>query len=375
MNSDNDSGNSLQPIKTIGILGGGQLAMMMAQAAKKIGVNTLVLDASADACAGSVSELITAEFHDPTALQVLSERCDVITIDFENVPTATLQAFSDDLPCYPQAEFLTVVQDRWLEKTMLRESGIPTPDFFMVDSRPDLLSAVEQTGYPAVLKTRRFGYDGKGQMILRQPEDLEHAWRRFEGHALILEAFVNYDRECSIIAVRNRAGEIDYYPIADNAHTDGILHQSRAPSALADDHLISTAQRYIKQLLDDNQYVGVLTLELFVVGEQLLANEIAPRVHNSGHWSIEGTKCSQFENHIRALADMPLGDTSAITETLMINCIGQMPDVSMFNQAGLTVHDYGKAPRAGRKVGHITLTNTDADALLAMAAEIEQKMR
>ncbi len=348
----------------LGIIGGGQLARMMAQAADKLNIKTIVLDPSADACAGQVTRLVQAEYDDQAALKRLADQCDVLTFDFENVPADSFKSLLAHCRICPGADILETAQDRLSEKTLFRELGIAVGGFYEINSRPDLLAAIAQTGYPAVLKTRRFGYDGKGQQVLRQPEDLEHAWRRFEGHALILEQFIAFDWECSIIGVRNDDGEVHFYPLTRNHHNSGILDFSRAPIPNLDSQLQHTAQQYLQQIMGKFGYVGVLALELFVVDGQLLANEIAPRVHNSGHWTIDGAVCSQFENHVRACCGLPLGSTEANGESLMVNWIGEVPAIEKHDQInGLYWHDYGKQAREGRKVGHATLLAENSDEL------------
>ncbi len=341
----------------LGIIGGGQLARMMAQAASGLDITTTVLDPNADACAGQVAELIQAEYNDHRGLDELAGRSDVMTFDFENVPADSLRQLSERCRICPGADILAIAQDRLLEKNMFRELDIAVGDFYAVNNRPDLLAALEQTGYPAVLKTRRFGYDGKGQQVLRQPEDLEYAWRKLEGHDLILEQFIPFDWECSIIGVHNDAGETRCYPLTRNHHTNGILAYSHAPIPQLNASLQATAQEYLQRIAGRFNYVGVLALELFVVDGRLLANEIAPRVHNSGHWTIDGTVCSQFENHVRACCGLELGSTDTVGESLMLNWIGKVPDPESFRHIeGLHWHDYAKAARTGRKVGHATLT-------------------
>lgn len=355
----------------LGIIGGGQLARMLAQAAHKLDIATIVLDPKADACAGQVTELVQAEYHDQTALNAVADQCDVLTFDFENVPADSLQQLSEHCRICPGADILAIGQDRLQEKNLFRELDIPVGGFYPVGSRPELLGALEQTGYPAILKTRRFGYDGKGQQVLRQTEDLEYAWRKLAGHDLILEQFISFDWECSIIGVRNDAGETRFYPLTKNHHSNGILSYSRAPIPGLDPALQNQAQNYLQRILERFEYVGVLTLELFVVGDKLLANEIAPRVHNSGHWTIDGAACSQFENHVRACCGLPLGSTQAACESLMLNWIGEVPNPRNFQAIdNLHWHDYGKAPREGRKVGHATLTADDSDTLLRQVKRI-----
>lgn len=351
-------------MQRLGIIGGGQLARMMAQAASSLGIMTTVLDPNADACAGQVATLIRADYNDANALASLAAQCDVLTFDFENVSADCLQELASRYRVCPGVEALTIAQDRLLEKNLCRELNINVADFYAIDSRPDLLAALEQTGYPAILKTRRFGYDGKGQYVLRQPEDLEHAWQKLAGHALILEQFVPFDWECSLIGVRSSDGNTRFYPLTRNHHDQGILSFSHAPVMNLPSTMQIAAQAYLQRILERFDYVGVLTMELFVVGEQLLVNEIAPRVHNSGHWTIEGAVCSQFENHVRACCDLPLGSTNAVGESLMLNWIGEVPEAHQFLMVdGLHWHDYGKASRKGRKVGHATLHSVNRDML------------
>ncbi len=353
----------------LGIIGGGQLARMLSQAAARLDITTIVLDPNADACAGQVTELIQAEYSDQNALNALADQCDVLTFDFENVPAESLRQISEHCRICPGTDILAIAQDRLSEKNLFRELGIAIGGFHEVNSRPDLLAALEKTGYPAVLKTRRFGYDGKGQRVLRQPEDLEYAWRELEGHELILEQFIPFDWECSIIGVHNDTGETRCYPLTRNHHRNGILAYSRAPIPICDPELQATAQDYLQRIADKFGYVGVLTLELFVLDGQLLANEIAPRVHNSGHWTIDGAVCSQFENHVRASCGLPLGSTQAVGESLMLNWIGEVPDPRLYQQVdGLHWHDYGKRARVGRKVGHATLTAENS-------AELEMRIQ
>jgi len=342
-------------VTTVGILGGGQLARMMAIAGAPLGVRFLVADSVPDACAGQVAPLLTADWRDFDALAEFARRSDVVTFDFENVPADTAHWLSEHTQVFPNARALAVAQDRLAEKTLFRDLGLETPAFAVVDSRQDLIRGLAEVGCPAVLKTRRLGYDGKGQFRIRAPGDLDAAWDALGGVPLILEAWVAFEREVSMIAVRSRSGELRSYPLAQNWHADGILSASLAPApdsaalhAMALEHARAIAER-----LD---YVGVFALELFVAGGKVLGNEIAPRVHNSGHWTIEGTPCSQFENHVRAVLGLPLGDTGALGISVMLNWIGELPDANpVLAEPRAHWHDYGKAPRAGRKVGHATL--------------------
>ncbi|MCG8463801.1 MAG: 5-(carboxyamino)imidazole ribonucleotide synthase [Xanthomonadales bacterium] len=355
----------------IGVLGGGQLSRMMALAGYPLGLQFTVLDPSPAVCASQVAEHVQADYTDQAALDDLAQRCDVITWDFENVPAESVAYLEAKCPVYPAREALALGQDRWHEKSLFRELNIATPKFAMVDTRPDLLAALDDIGLPAVLKTRRMGYDGKGQVVLRTQEDLEPAWQQLGGQALILEQFVSFDFECSVIGVRSRKGEVAFYPIARNRHHRGVLSISAVPARLPE-ALSQQAQAWLQELLERFDYVGVLTLELFVRGSELLVNEMAPRVHNSGHWSQNGAVTSQFENHLRAVAGLPLGSCDARGASIMLNWIGEMPKVQAFMSIpGLHWHDYGKSARPGRKVGHANLVADDLAQLRERAQALQ----
>ena len=352
---------------TVGILGGGQLARMLALAGTPLGLRFLVLDPAADACAGQCAPLLVGGYDDGAALEDFASRIDVATFDFENVPAASAQRLAQHVPVYPGPRALATAQDRLAEKTLFRELGIPVPEFAAVDTRESLEAAVTRVGVPAVLKTRRLGYDGKGQFRIRSLDDVEAAWQALGAQApavgLILEAFVPFERELSVVAVRGRDGEFRTWPLTRNWHVDGVLSASLAP-ATCDPALAERAHAYARLLAERLDYVGVFALELFCRDGGLLANEMAPRVHNSGHWTIEGAETSQFENHLRAVLGLPLGDTAARGQSCMLNWIGEMPPAgAVLRQPGGHWHDYGKQPRAGRKVGHATLRADDAQAL------------
>jgi len=348
----------------VGIVGGGQLARMLALAGYPLGVHFQILDPAADACAGQVAPLMQSDYHDEACLESLAAWADVVTFDFENVPAEAARALEGRITVYPPAEALALAQDRLSEKTLFWEMGIPTPTFATVDSLEELQSAALRVELPAVLKTRRLGYDGKGQRVLRTAEDIEPAWRAL-GHApLILESFVPFEGEVSIVAVRGHDGATALYPLVENHHRDGILRLSRAPCGMPE--LEREGWDYARRLLDRLNYVGVLAIEFFVKDGRLIANEIAPRVHNSGHWTIEGAETSQFENHLRAILGLPLGSTTAIGCSAMVNGIGDLPGrAAVLAIPGAHYHAYGKTPRPGRKVGHITLRANDADAVQA----------
>lgn len=342
----------------VGIVGGGQLGRMLALAGYPLGVHFQILDPMADACAGQVAPLIHGNYDDAIPLEWLANWAEVVTFDFENVPAAAAQAFTGRVAFHPPAEALAIAQDRLSEKTLFWELGIPTPNFATIDSLEELQRAAERMDLPAVLKTRRLGYDGKGQRILRTHEDIEPAWRALGGVPLILEGFVRFEREVSVLAIRSRDGETAFYPLVENHHRDGILRLSQAPCLIPD--FEQEGWNYARRLLDRLNYVGLLAIEFFVKDGRLIANEMAPRVHNSGHWTIEGAETSQFENHLRAILGLPLGSTAAIGHSVMLNCIGDLPGQSLVLAVPNThYHVYGKDPRPGRKVGHITLRGDD----------------
>ncbi len=351
----------------VGILGGGQLARMLAAAGIPLGLDFTIVDPKRDACAGALGRLVTADWNDDAAIEALSG-CERVTCDFENVPATVLDALSTRTTVHPSARALATGQDRLAEKRMFESLDIPVPPFAAVSSRPELLEALERIGFPAVLKTRRMGYDGKGQAVLRTPEDLEPAWQALGDHELILEGFVPFDFECAITVVRSASGDLRCYPLSRTVHHDGILRLAMAPAPRAD-QLQARAEGLGRALAEHLDYVGCLTLELFAVDGRLLANEFAPRVHNSAHWTIEGAQVSQFENHLRAVCDWPLGETAARGRSLMINWIGEMPArEKLLACRGLHWHDYGKQARSGRKVGHATLTEADGQALEELMA-------
>jgi len=352
----------------VGILGGGQLARMLVHAGIPLGLEFLVVDPAADACAAGLGEFVQADYSDSAALRQLG-RCDRVTCDFENVPAAALAELSDHVPVRPAASALAAAQDRLTEKRRFRELGLDTVDFEAVDSRPDLAAAIERIGYPAVLKTRRMGYDGKGQALLHDAEDLELAWQQLGEYPLILEQWIGFDFECAATVVRAEDGQMRFWPLSRTWHRAGILRL--AAPAPVDETLQRRAEVLAGSLAECLDYVGSLTLELFAAGDRLLANEFAPRVHNSAHWTIEGATCSQFENHLRAVCGWPLGDTRRAGVSAMVNFIGSMPDRDAWlSIPGAHLHDYRKAARSDRKVGHATLVADDSAGLRSLLEKI-----
>ena len=323
----------------VACIGGGQLGRMLALAGIPLGLRFRFLDPAADAPAGTVGELVTGAVDDAHALARLAEGASVVTYEFENVPVAGAEA----IEAVPMARALALGQDRLVEKQLFARLGIPTARF----------GSIGETGVPALVKSRRLGYDGKGQRIVREPEPL--------ADSELAEELLAFDRELSVIAVRGRNGEIRCWPPAENVHREGILRVSRAPAAAPQ---VPEAERLVTRLLEELDYVGVLALELFEVAGRLLANEFAPRVHNTGHWTIEGAVTSQFENHLRAIVGWPLGSTDAVGESVMVNLIGGLPDLrALLELPGAHLHLYGKEPRPGRKVGHVTLVDAPEDAI------------
>ncbi|MCS6863910.1 MAG: 5-(carboxyamino)imidazole ribonucleotide synthase [Gemmataceae bacterium] len=354
----------------LGILGGGQLGRMLALAGYPLGLTTTVLEPAADCSAAQVCRHIPGEFEDYQALYELAKVSDIITFEFENVPVHAAQWLAERVPVFPPPRALEVSQERLAEKEFFTSLGIPTPPYAVVETAEDFRKALRDIGLPAVLKTRRYGYDGKGQAVIQTPADAETAWQRLGGRPLILEGYVPFDRELSLLAVRSRDGQIACYPLIENTHRNGILHRSIAPAADTGEELTERAMDFAARVLTELDYVGVLCIEFFQEGPRLLANEMAPRVHNSGHWTIEGAYTSQFENHIRAVCGWPLGRTEAIGSSVMYNFIGTLPDpLKVLAHREAHLHLYGKAPRPGRKVGHVTLRVSDRDELAAHVAE------
>jgi 5-(carboxyamino)imidazole ribonucleotide synthase len=355
----------------VGILGAGQLGRMLALAGYPLGLRFRSIDLSAEAPARAVSELMVADFNDTDALKRFARGLDLITYEFENVPVDSARFLNRRAPVFPPPEALEAAQDRIAEKSFFKRLEIPTPEFIAVNTWDDLKNALSEIGLPSVLKTRRFGYDGKGQFVLRKTEDVSLAWQSLSGVPLILESFVEFKREVSILAVRSRAGDIAYYPLVENHHQSGILRLSLCPAPGADSVLQREAEAYAERALKDLNYVGVLAIEFFERDSHLIANEMAPRVHNSGHWTIEGAETSQFENHLRAITGLPLGSTATVGHSAMLNLIGTIPDAAaVLKTPDAHLHLYGKAARPNRKLGHITIRSRDEQTRDLRLAEL-----
>lgn len=361
--------------KTLGILGGGQLAQMMAQAAQPLGVECIAYDPNPDACAKSDAELVTGSFDDASKLRAFAERVEIITYEFENVPNETVDALRGLRPIRPQPEALRVSSDRVAEKAFFERCGVPVGPYRAINGPESLRNARDELGLPAVLKSNSGGYDGKGQFTLHTNDELENALAQIGDTPFIYESFVNFTRELSVIACRTGDGTTLTYPLTQNTHQHGILVRSDAPAGMSVE-MSEQALAAAKRVGDALDYVGVFAIELFDVGGKLFANEMAPRVHNTGHWTIEGAAVSQFENHVRAVMGMPLGPMVAAGHSVMLNIIGEMPEPDCLQGAsGATLHDYGKTPRAGRKIGHITVNEPEAEVCLDAASVVQTRLR
>jgi 5-(carboxyamino)imidazole ribonucleotide synthase len=346
----------------LGIVGGGQLGRMLALAALPLDVRCVTLDPGVDTSASQVAPSIVGPYDDHEALARLAAQVDVITYEFENVPVEAARFVQERVPVFPPPSALEASQDRIAEKALFDAVELPVPPYAAVDSLAMLEGALGTIGVPAVLKTRRLGYDGKGQAVIRDPLRAEDAWRSIGGMPAIVEGFVGFDRELSIVAARGRDGAFASYPLVENVHREGILRLTRAPAPGVTRELEATAEAHARSVMDELGYVGVLAIELFQVGETLLGNEFAPRVHNTGHWTIEGAETSQFEQHVRAVCGLPLGPTTIRGLSAMVNLIGDVPPTDAVAAIpGAHLHLYGKSPRPGRKLGHVTVRADDPE--------------
>ncbi len=356
---------------TIGILGGGQLGYMLALAGYPLGLHFRFLDPSPEAPVGRIAQRVTADYTDQAALEKFASGLELVTYEFENVPVEAANSLAKRVPVYPPPAALEAAQDRLAEKSLFRKLGIATTEFAAVSNSSELDTAVKAIGLPAVLKTSRMGYDGKGQWILRTPQDVAKAKPELPRVTLILERFVPFTRELSILAVRSRNAETAIYPLIENHHRSGILRLSLAPAPRLEPPIQRAAERAAHRVLESLQYVGVLALEFFEHQGELLANEMAPRVHNSGHWTIEGAVTSQFENHLRAVLGLPLGSTGPAGHCAMLNLIGDLPEsAEVLAVPDAHLHLYGKSPRPGRKLGHVTLRAASPERLALRLSEL-----
>ena len=355
----------------VGVLGAGQLGQMLALAGRRLGVETSFLAPDPQSPAGMCAELIVADYDNQAALAHFVEGVDAVTYEFENIPLETVNRIAEQRPIRPSVRALETAQDRALEKQCFEQLGIPTARSAVASSLAEARAAFEMVGRPAIVKTRRHGYDGKGQSVIRDRSDLERAWVTVAGAASIIESFVSFTRELSIIAVRSLIGDIEFYPLVENHHSEGILRFSVAPAQNVSSALQTQAEQYARRILDELDYVGVLAVEFFETANGLLANEMAPRVHNTGHWTIEGADTSQFENHLRAVTGMELGSTEVHGVSGMVNVIGFEPNVERLREIpSVHVHMYGKTPAPRRKLGHITVTANDIDGVVKAVSQV-----
>jgi 5-(carboxyamino)imidazole ribonucleotide synthase len=356
---------------TIGILGGGQLGYMLALAGYPLGLHFRFLDPSPEAPVGRIAQRVTADYGDQAALEKFASGLELVTYEFENVPVEAANFLAERVPVYPPPAALEAAQDRLAEKSLFRKLSIATTEFAAVSNSSELDAAVKTIGLPAVLKTSRMGYDGKGQWILRTEQDVAKAKSEMPLVTLILERFVPFTRELSVLAVRSRNGETAIYPLVENHHRNGILRLSLAPAPRLEADIQRSAERAAHRVLESLKYVGVLALEFFEHQGELLANEMAPRVHNSGHWTIEGAVTSQFENHLRAVLGLPLGSTGPAGHCAMLNLIGDLPEsAEVLAVPDAHLHLYGKSPRPGRKLGHLTLRAASPERLALRLSEL-----
>ena len=350
-----DQAKPLAPGAVIGSLGGGQLGRMLSVAASRLGYVSHIFEPGAAPAGHVAAQVTTAPYEDLEALRAFAESVDVVTYEFENVPTAALDAIEEVRPIRPNRRTLAISQDRITEKQFLNGLGLKTAPFAQVDSEADLTAAVAQLGVPSILKTTRMGYDGKGQVRLTDVSDVAQAWAAMAGAPAVLEGFVAFEREISVIAARGADGQVSAFDPGENVHRDGILRTTTVPARISP-AMRTDAVLIAARILNALDYVGVMGVELFVTREGLLVNEIAPRVHNSGHWTQQGCVVDQFEQHIRAVAGLPLGDGSRYADVVMENLIGadveRVPE--LLRETGVAVHLYGKgAWREGRKMGHV----------------------
>ena len=348
----------------VGVLGAGQLGQMLALAGRRFGIQFRFLAPDADSPAGKYAELIVAGYENELALAHFAEGLDVATYEFESIPASAVRFVAERVPTYPPPIALETAQDRQYEKECFERLKIPTAPFAAVDSMREVREALDKVGIPAVLKSRRLGYDGKGQAVIRSREEIGTGWVKVGGVPSIVESFVKFSRELSIIAVRSLTGEMAFYPLIENHHSEGILRFSLAPAPGVSQEIQHAAEDYATRVLTDLGYVGVLAIEMFETPDGLVANEMAPRVHNTGHWTIEGADTSQFENHLRAILGMRLGSTEMGGAAGMVNVIGREPDLTRLHElSDVHIHMYGKAPAPRRKLGHITVTADDLDGV------------
>ncbi len=357
----------------LGVLGAGQLGLMIARAAANLGATTRFLDPNPNACAQSVGELIVAPYTDASALDRFAQELTAATFEFESIPAQTVEYLAARVPTAPSSKALAASQDRLHEKHLLESADIPVADWRPVDSIDALHTAINQLAVPCILKARTGGYDGKSQARIPSPDDAQAAWNAIDQRPAICERIIPFDRELSVIAVRSKNAQTLFYPVNQSHHTRGILTKTISPAPTTNPDQIALLQARITHLLDQLNYVGVFTVECFQTADKLIANETAPRVHNTGHWTIEGAAASQFELHARAVLDLPLAPIRLThNHSAMLNIIGIEPDPALASIPGATLHMYGKHPKPARKIGHLTITADSPDQLAERTEQAER---
>ncbi len=371
------------PGSTIGMLGGGQLGRMFTMAARSMGYEVIVLDPDPDSPAGKLAtDHICAEYTDQTALNYMAKTCNVVTTEFENVPATTLEALANSCPVRPGAKAVMITQDRIHEKTFLRDNGFPTAPFAIIKNQSDLATGLQMVKTPAILKVSRFGYDGKGQFSIESEDDLSAAWQALQGNESVLEQRVPLDREVSVVLARGTDGQTVTYPVAENIHQGGILDVSMVPARI-DDSIEEQVVSMATQIATALNYVGVMAVEFFISRGKILVNEIAPRPHNSGHYTLDATVTSQFEQQVRAVCGLPLGDTRLLSPVVMINLLGDLwhngkPPAwaALLSHPNAKLHLYGKREaRPGRKMGHYNVLAPELENALNLATDIKLQLK
>lgn len=374
--------NKILPGSTLGMLGGGQLGRMFTIAARTMGYEVIVLDPDKSSPAGKLaSEHLCADYQDQSALNSISSRCDAVTTEFENVPASTLEALAKTSPVRPGAQAVTITQDRIHEKTFLKENGFPTAPFAIIKSFEDLQQGIKTIGHPAILKVSRFGYDGKGQFGINSEPDIKPGWDALNAEACVLEQRMPLDIEVSVVLARGLNGEVSTYPVAENIHEKGILEVSIVPARI-DKELQNKVTEMAKQIARTLDYVGVMAVEFFISHGELLVNEIAPRPHNSGHYTLDACVTDQFEQQVRAISGLVLGETTLLTPVVMINMLGDIWHSGkapkwqkLLDHPNVKLHLYGKhEARPGRKMGHFNVLSSDINDALTLAENLKQQL-
>lgn len=370
------------PGSTIGMLGGGQLGRMFTIAARSMGYEVMVLDPDVDSPAGKLAtDHVCADYSDQTALNYMAKTCDVITTEFENVPASTLEALANSCPVRPGAHAVTITQDRIHEKSFLRDNGFPTAPFAIIRDESDLADGFKTVNSPAILKVSRFGYDGKGQYAIDSDNDLTSAWQALKGNESVLERRVPLDLEVSVVLARSIDGQTVTYPIAENIHENGILDISIVPARI-DQTLSNQVVTMATQIASALEYIGVMAVEFFISEGKILVNEIAPRPHNSGHYTLDATVTSQFEQQVRAVCGLTLGDTRLMSPVVMVNILGDLWDDgnppawnTLLSHPNAKLHLYGKREaRPGRKMGHYNVLASELESALSLASDIKMQL-